>query len=190
PMTPARLVATAAAGRHSTGAHYNGRIDSPRLYGRALPLDEALALNLRPLPERLTADLVGAWDFSREIPTERVVDLSSHQLHGRTVNLPARAMTGFNWSGAEMSWRAAPHDDGAIHFHDYDIYDAGWDSDFALTVPEDLRSGSYAVHVATGEDEDYIPFFVRPPTGSRPPRSSISPRPRPTSPMPTTPSTS
>ena len=64
-----------------------------------------------------------------------------------------------------MSWRAAPHEYGAIHFHDDDIYDAGWDSDFALTVPEDLRSGSYAVHVATGEDEDYIPFFVRPPTG-------------------------
>jgi N,N-dimethylformamidase len=161
----ARLVATDAAGRRSTGAHYNGRIDSPRLSGRALPLDEALALNLRPLPERLTADLVGAWDFSCEIPTDRVVDLSSHQLHGRTVNLPARAMTGFNWSGAEMSWRAAPHEYGAIHFHDDDIYDAGWDSDFALTVPEDLRSGSYAVHVATGEDEDYIPFFVRRPTG-------------------------
>ena len=27
-----------------------------------------------------------------------------HALHGETVNLPARAMTGYNWSGAEMSW--------------------------------------------------------------------------------------
>ena len=62
-------------------------------------------------------------------------------------------MTGHNWSGAEMSWSAAPHEYGAIHFHDDDIYDAGWDSDFALTVPETLRSGCYAVHVSTDEDE-------------------------------------
>jgi N,N-dimethylformamidase len=164
-LMAARLAATDARGRRTTAAHYNGRIDSPRLSRRALPLDDALALHLRPLPQRHWADLVGAWDFSLEIPTQHVVDLSSNALHGETVNLPARAMTGYNWSGAEMSWRAAPHEYGAIHFHDDDLYDAGWDGDFALTVPSSLGSGSYAVHVATEEDEDFIPFFVRRPTG-------------------------
>jgi N,N-dimethylformamidase len=64
-----------------------------------------------------------------------------------------------------MSWTAAPHEYGAIHFHDDDIYDAGWDSDFALTVPETLRSGCYAVRVSTDDDEDYVSFFVRRPRG-------------------------
>jgi N,N-dimethylformamidase len=164
-LMAARLAGTDDRGRRRTEAHYNGRIDSPRLSGRALPLDEALALYQRPLPERLRAGLIGAWDFAQAIPTERVIDLSSNALHGATVNLPARAMTGYNWSGAEMSWSAAPHEYGAIHFHDDDIYDAGWESDFTLTVPETLRSGCYAVHVSTDEDEDYIPFFVRRPAG-------------------------
>ena len=164
-LMAARLAGTDDRGRRRTEAHYNGRIDSPRLSGRALPLDEALALHQRPLPERLRPGLIGAWDFAQEIPSQRVIDISSNALHGETVNLPARAMTGYNWSGAEMSWSAAPHEYGAIHFHDDDIYDAGWDSDFALTVPETLRSGCYAVHVSTDDDEDYISFFVRRPPG-------------------------
>ena len=164
-LMAARLAGTDDRGRRTTEAHYNGRIDSPRLSGRALPLDEALALHQRPLPERLRPGLIGAWDFAQEIPTQRVIDISSNALHGETVNLPARAMTGYNWSGAEMNWSAAPHEYGAIHFHDDDIYDAGWDSDFALSVPETLRSGCYAVHVSTDEDEDYISFFVRRPAG-------------------------
>jgi N,N-dimethylformamidase len=164
-LMAARLAGTEASGRRRTEAHYNGRIDSPRLSRRALPLDEALALHQRPLPERLRPSLIGAWDFAQEIPTQRVVDISSNALHGETVNLPARAMSGYNWSGAEMNWSVAPHEYGAIHFHDDDIYDAGWDSDFALIVPETLRSGCYAVHVDTDEDEDYISFFVRRPAG-------------------------
>jgi N,N-dimethylformamidase len=161
----ARLAGADLRGRFITEAHYNGRIDSPRLSGRALPLDEGLALHLRPLPERLRQDLIGAWDFAQEIVTQRVIDISSNALHGETVNLPARAMTGYNWSGAEMCWTAAPHEYGAIHFHDDDIYDADWESDFALTVPETLPSGCYAVHVSTDSDEDYLSFFVRRPTG-------------------------
>ena len=62
-LMAARLVGTDDRGRRTTEAHYNGRIDSPRLSGRALPLDEALALHQRPLPERLRPGLIGAWDF-------------------------------------------------------------------------------------------------------------------------------
>jgi N,N-dimethylformamidase len=163
-LMAARLAEGDGPGRR-TAAHYNGRIDSPRLSRRALPIDEALSLHLRPVPQPVSADLVAAWDFSLEIPTEQVIDLSSNRLHGTAVNLPTRAVTGYNWSGAEMSWRAAPHEYGAIHFHDDDLYDAGWESDFSLAVPEGLPSGCYAAHVASDTDEDFITFFVRRPTG-------------------------
>ena len=80
----------------------------------------------------------------------RVRDLSANELHGKAVNLPARAMKGCNWTGAEMNWNRAPDQYGAIHFHDDDIYDAGWKPDFAFTVPEDLRSGIYAARLRAG----------------------------------------
>jgi N,N-dimethylformamidase len=142
---------------------YNGKIDRPRLVARAIGDDEAERLVEAPLT---VAGLVAAWDFSREIPTERVVDLSPNRLDGRTVNLPARAMTGHDWTGAVLDWKQAPDQYGAIHFHEDDLYDAGWEVDFSLTVPDGMRSGVYAARVAVEGDEDRIPFFVRPPRGT------------------------
>ena len=162
-MIAARAAANADAG--STEAHYNGKIGSPRLVGQALSAAELPLLLQDPLPAWLKPDIVAAWDFSREIPTQRVIDVSGNNLHGQAVNLPARGMTGHNWTGAAMQWAAAPHQYGAIHFHEDDIYDAGWQADFALTVPEGLHSGCYAVRLHSNGNEDYIPFFVRPPTG-------------------------
>jgi N,N-dimethylformamidase len=85
--------------------------------------------------------------------------------HGTIVNLPTRAVVGWNWDGTEMNWRNAPAQYGAIHFHDDDIYDAGWQPDFTLTVPADVASGVYAVRLVQDEAEFHIPFFVRPPKG-------------------------
>lgn len=152
-------------GRMATEAHYNGKIDSPRLFAGPMGFDD-VAQSMQPtVPAYLKPALLAAWDFSQEIPTQRAVDISGNGLHGEAVNLPARAMTGHNWSGRYRNWRDAPHEYGAIHFHDDDIYDAGWDSDFALVVPDDLRSGCYAMRLRAGDDEDYIPFFVRRPAG-------------------------
>ena len=66
-----------------------------------------------------------------------------------------------------MSWCNAPAEYGAIHFHDDDLYDAGWDTDFDFSVPESLKSGIYAAHVRTDEDEDYIHFVILPANGKR-----------------------
>jgi N,N-dimethylformamidase len=69
-----------------------------------------------------------------------------------------------------MRWTDRPDQYGAIHFHEDDLYDAGWQADFALTIPHNMRSAAYAAHVWCGEaedgtEEDYITFFVRPPRG-------------------------
>lgn len=55
----------------------------------------------------------------------------------------------------------------AIHFHDDDIYDFGWETDFAFTIPPDLPSGVYAARISCEEAYDAIPFFVCPPKGQR-----------------------
>ncbi len=71
-------------------------------------------------------------------------------------------MTGHRWSGETRNWQQAPTEYGAIHFHDDDMQDAGWDTDFVWTVPSDLPSGVYAARLTSEADEDHIPFVVRP----------------------------
>jgi N,N-dimethylformamidase len=144
------------------GGHYNGRIDRPRLAGRALDRAEIVALAGDVVPASLATDVVAAWDFARDIPGTTIHDMSANRRHGTIVNLPTRAVCGWNWDGAEMNWRNAPAQYGAIHFHDDDIYDACWQPDFSLTIPADLKSGVYAIRLAQDEAEFHIPFFVRP----------------------------
>ena len=147
------------------GAHFNGKIDSPRL--AKCPLDR-LEMNLmlrEPLDAEIEHCVLAAWDFSRGIQSDSVTDISPNNHHGVTVNLPARAMTGHNWTGEIMDWQAAPEQYGAIHFHEDDLYDAGWATSFTLDVPVDLRSGIYAARVETQSGRDHIPFVVRPRSG-------------------------
>lgn len=165
PLVVAARLRAVRNGKPRTAAHYNGKIDSPRLADRALTRVEMGEMASGALPPYLKTSRVGAWDFSLDIPTQRITDVSGNGLHGETVNLPARAMTGFNWSGREMKWTAAPQEYGAIHFHDDDLYDCGWEADFELTVPRAMKSGTYAARLRAAGDEDYIPFYVRPRRG-------------------------
>ena len=153
----------AALGGAPVSGHYNGKIERPALY------DVALGEAAIPAAPDGTSrrHLVAAWDFSRETSGTRAVDVGPSGLHGELVNLPARAMMGSTWTGQEMCWRHAPGEYGAIHFHDDDLYDCGWATDFTYTVPDGLRSGVYAVRLRAGDVEDMIPFFVRPPRGRR-----------------------
>jgi N,N-dimethylformamidase len=129
---------------------FNGKIGSPRLYRTAG--DESSAL-------------VGHWNLGADIRTTRVRDVSPNGLHGRAVNMPARGVTGQSWSGDRWSWMEVPDQYDAIHFHDDDLDDAGWETDFSFTVPRALTSGVYAARLHSDGAVDHIPFVVRPPSG-------------------------
>jgi N,N-dimethylformamidase len=153
------------AGRGKLDGKYNGKIDSPRLANRALNRAEMEMLKSGSVPTPLKNALVGSWDFSRDIDSIKVTDTSPNLLHGVVVNLPARGMKGYNWTGEVMNWREAPEQYGAIHFHDDDLYDTGWEVDFALTIPAAMKSGLYAARLRSGDEEEYIPFVVKPAPG-------------------------
>ena len=158
-----------AVGGSPVGGHFNGKIERPRIVRGAVDeIGPPATTSSRAVAEAM---VIADWDFAREMSSLEVVDTGPNGWHGELVNLPARAMKGSNWSGREHCWRHAPKEYGAIHFHEDDLYDCGWETDFTYTVPEDLRSGAYAVRLACGEHEDMIPFFVLPPRGSR--RTSI-----------------
>ncbi len=143
----------------------NGKIDTPAVAGVALPRAAMERLKDRRIPRGLGADVVALWDFSREMDGVVAHDVSANRLHGAIVNMPTRAMKGWNHDGSEMVWTHKPEHYGAIHFHDDDLYDCGWDTDARWTVPEGTRSGAYCAHLTQGDQWFYIPFYVRPPTG-------------------------
>ena len=166
PLIMAAMPATHPAGRPGASHFFNGKLDRPRLVGRALNIDQSAVLGWDAMPHEREASVIAAWDFSREIGGVTIVDAGPNGLNGRLVNLPSRAVKGFNWSGTEQNWRHAPLEYGAIHFHDDDLYDAEWDTDFSYEIPADLRSGVYAVRLRAEDDEWYVTFFVRPPQGT------------------------
>jgi N,N-dimethylformamidase len=142
--------------------HFNGKIEAPTIVGTELTPDVVAAVSAGASHDAIVA----AWDFSQGIPGAEVVDRGSRGLTGRLHNLPARAMTGSRWDGSVMSWQHDPGHYAAIYFHDDDLYDCGWETDFTFTVPEDLKSGVYAARLRSAEgDEEMIPFFVPAPKG-------------------------
>ena len=148
-----------AATSATSGGTFNGRIEAPFVSARF----DAEAMEAR-LDGR-DADvgpLIAAWDFSRDMARDWCDDMSGNGYVATLCQQPTRAVTGVCWDGTEQDWRQAPSQYGAIHFHDDDLVDAGWQTDFVWRVPDDLPSGVYAVKVEYADSEDLIPVFVRP----------------------------
>lgn len=125
-------------------AHFNGRIDDIIVRDRA-------------------QNVLAFWDFSLAISTQSIVDTGPQGLHGRLINLPQRAVRGSRWNGTEQRFSHAPSQYSAIHFHEDDIYDCGWETDLEVVLPERLHSGVYGIRMRQAESEDVVPFFVLPP---------------------------
>ncbi len=146
PFTIAAHVVRADKRGWRGAGHFNGKIEAPELRDGE-------------------GHLVARWDFAQDIPGIAIRDTGPHKLDGTCINLPTRAMIGHNWSAEVMNWRQRPEEYAAIHFHEDDLYDCAWDTDFAWTIPPDLKSGIYAARLRSGAGEDYVPFFVLPPKG-------------------------
>lgn len=135
-------------------AHFTGKLEDPAI----LPA----RVTEWPDPWHCPAPALAAWDFAQGIPTQTILDRGPQACHGTLRNVPTRAVVGARWTGEEMCWRHAPGHYAAIHFHADDLGDCGWQADFRFTVPEDLRSGAYALHLSCEAGEDWLPFYVLP----------------------------
>ena len=158
-----------AANRDADGeltSFYDGKIDRPAIFADVVdPYGLIHLLSDFKLLER-QRNLAAAWDFSRRMTMRTICNVSPYRLDGVIHNAPARAMTGWLWKGQELDWNKRPELYSAIHFHATDLYDAGWRVDFTFTIPEDLKSGVYAVRLVPDGDEGaayYCVIAVRPP---------------------------
>lgn len=145
-------------GAERPSGFYNGKIEDPTIYDRALSERElaAVAAGSRP------SGRVAAWDFSRRMSTDRVIDSGRYRLNGRAVNLPVRALTSHDWDRQTMNYNEDPEQWGAMYFHEDDIGDAGWEPAFTWRVPRNARSGIYAARLEAGGNVYHATFVVRP----------------------------
>jgi N,N-dimethylformamidase len=153
----------------------NGRLEDPSITVTGI-LASSLSKN------ETTYDLA-VWDTSRyqaedpwTIPCRSQI-LSQEHLEACPLILyhhPTRAVRGRKWDGTELSWRHKPSHYGAIHFHDDDVYDFGWEDTFSWTVPEGMPSGIYIARFEDEElNEESLPLFICPPKRSTEEANSI-----------------
>ena len=144
---------------------WNGKIDSPTI----VKLDSLLDFDSEL---HISGEAWTAWNFAKEIPSINVIDDGKLKLNGMLENLPTRGVTGYKFTGNELSWVDCPAHYSAIHFHDDDLYDAKWQSDFSLRVPDNLSSGLYAVRLKVKDFDEYLPFVVLP--GENQPKKKLA----------------
>ena len=138
--------------------HFNGRLEDPAFYNELYLESGAL-----PHPDEAPSGAILAWwDFAIGINTQSIVDRGPFGLSGRLINIPYRGMSGARWSGNKMDWQKAPREYAAIHFHEDDLYDCGWETDFQITIPSDTPSGVYGVRLKKDDSTDILPFYVLP----------------------------
>lgn len=157
---PAVVHLTLAASKPQTLSqdHFNGRLEDPAILNSlAWPNDTP------PAPSDAPHGAVLAWwDFSIGIDTQSIIDRGPRGLSGRMINIPYRGMRGSSWGGTSMNWQEVPREYAAIHFHEDDLHDCRWDSDFVVTIPEGTPSGVYGLRLRKGDAQDILPFYVLP----------------------------
>ena len=146
---------------------YNGKIDRCGVQGTAL--DRAALDAIRDGGRPDAAGMLAYWDttvgYAANGIGDTVVDTGPNGLDAEGVNRPVRCQTGWNWNGRNDCFRLAPEEFGGIEFHADALTECGWDPTLSLTIPDDLRSGVYAVKLTAGDGtglaEEFAPFFVR-----------------------------
>ena len=146
------------------GQCYSGKIDRCGVQGAALDRTALDAIRAGARPDR--AGVLADWDtsagYSEHGIGDTVVDTGPHQLHAEGYNRPVRGLTGWNWSGRNDCFRLAPQEYGGIELHADALIDCQWEPTLTLTIPDQLKSGVYAVKLSAGDADEYTPFFVRP----------------------------
>ena len=120
--------------------HFNGKIESPTINADGKKIVD--------------------WDLSANTNSTFVDSIIGPKLLLK--NFPTRAVTSSKWDSSEMNWQHKPDHYAAIHFHDDDIYDFEWDTDFKFKIPNNMPSGIYVMRIEGEGYQDAIPFFVAP----------------------------
>ena len=84
--------------------HFNGKLESPAVFERALTGADTDALDRGAAPWELDPPPLAAWDFGRDVSGTSFVDVVG-SYHGEFVNQPTRAVTGHRWCGRTFDFK-------------------------------------------------------------------------------------
>ncbi|MCI2421645.1 hypothetical protein MOQ72_29845 [Saccharopolyspora sp. K220] len=145
------------------GHTFNGKVARPVVSAMAWPESTTIALaeSADPLV-LLSAATSSVLDLAADPAGTWVPDRGGLTAGAEIRHLPGRGVPGPFWTGGETDFRRAPAEFDALHLHDDDLADAGWEPDLTWTIPADLPSGVYALKVTADDDVDRIPFVVTP----------------------------
>jgi hypothetical protein len=130
----------------STDGTFNGKLEEPVLL--------------------VDGSVLARWDFSETNDNDENVDMSSWSIPPQSANgalqggnlllhnAPTRAIKSHLWDGSEMNWKHKTKHYAAIYFHDDNVYDFKWESDFQWTIPFNCPSGIYMMHIQVEHDEN------------------------------------
>jgi N,N-dimethylformamidase len=156
PIVGTTLLRLAAWRTDGPSETLNGKIAAPAISAVVTEDPGQLLRREATMPEPLAA----TWEFTQDAGSTRVVACAGNA-DGRVINAPTRAMTGPFWSAQEGAGGLTPNHD-AIHFHTDDVGDLQWEPTIAIDLPDDLRSGIYAVRLRADGEEMHVPFTVTP----------------------------
>lgn len=142
---------------------FTGKIDTPFVTVGAI--DDAAVDALTPAVDVrivLGRGVVGCWNLA---PGAGALNEAPSVVGGapvQFVNAPTRGVTGRLWTAEVDSFLEAPDQFTAVHLHDTDVVDAGWEATVTAPLPEGTPSGLYGIRITTSTATDTVPFTVLP----------------------------
>lgn len=153
------LATTPASGGSMPKRSFDGKVDSPRIYRGDIDLGVAAALHA---DSPTSLEIVAEWGITEHHASDVLPAQTSSCSDGVLYNGVERGVTGYRWNGTTDQFSAAPDHYSALQFHSDAVMDAGWEYDFEFDLPEDLRSGIYAIRLSAGTQVEHYPLFVGP----------------------------
>ena len=141
---------------------FNGKLASPIVYGTVLDPDRADQARAGVVADP-AAPVVCRLDLAEAIDGAEFRDRSPARHPAVMVNQPTPGVTGPTWRGHSSTYVEARAEYSAIHFHDDDLEDAGWEVGVELELEPELKPGIYAARLVSADCEDLVPFYVTAP---------------------------
>ena len=108
------------------------------------------------------------FDFSKKIDSQSIFDTGKNKFIGKLFNHPTRGIKGPKESLDIRDWTKNPEEYDAIHFHEDDITDAKWKTDFSFMIPNNIKSAVYCLRLYTDDhNEFFIPLVILPKSNSK-----------------------
>ncbi|AZO07925.1 hypothetical protein EJ074_01400 [Mesorhizobium sp. M3A.F.Ca.ET.080.04.2.1] len=158
----------AARQERDTVQHFTGKVGEIEICNSILGREHVmLMLNGVEAKMLVGTQVTSSWSMGKNVAPMTIPNDIEGGPSLSLFNLPMRAVTGSRWRGRYDRAELVPEEYNATLFHSDMVEGGDWKPSLELEVERGWRSGIYALRVHDGQDEDWIPFYVRPAADSK-----------------------